>query len=142
MEIFNTRRLTQDQRFTSAIIVGVLASLGIGILSGYLRIFIARSVGMDFSLVTIGATYLLALVIQKVGRGVQVRFSILGGILGVVVCSISNVIAYGFPIQAILIPMVHFRIFASLISGNLNTILMLAYQVFAVYIAYTNSRFI
>lgn len=142
MEIFNTHRLTQKQRFNAALVVGIVAAFVIGIATGYLRILIALSSGFDFSIVTIGGTYALAYVIRKVGRGVQVKFSVLGGILGFVVVSISNVIAFGYPLMAIFNLGLHIQILLMFLNGNLNTLLMLAYQVFAVYIAYTQSRFI
>lgn len=142
MEIFNTHRLTQKQRFNTAIIVGIVASLVLGIATGYLRLLIGATVGFDFSIVTIGATYILAFVMRKVGRGVQVKFSILGGILGFALVSISNVIAFGYPLMFIFNLKVHFQILLFFMSGNLNTLLMFVYQAFAVYIAYSQSRFI
>lgn len=142
MEIFNTHRLTQKQRFNTALIVGIIASVVIGIAIGYLRRLIAISSGFDFSIVTIAGTYALAYVIRKVGRGVQVKFSILGGVLGFLLVSISNVIAFGYPIISILNLGLHLQILLTLISGSLNNLLMLVYQVFAVYIAYNQSRFI
>ncbi|HZJ87082.1 MAG TPA: hypothetical protein VFC75_02560 [Erysipelothrix sp.] len=142
MKIYNTRRLTQNQRFTSAVIFGTLGAIVLGALSGYLRIVISSTTGFEFSIVTVGATYLLALLIQKVGRGVQVRFSVLGGVLGFILVSISNVISFGYPLFQIFNPLAHFTIIMYLVSGNINTLLMLVYQGIAIYVAYTNSRFI
>ena len=142
MQVFNTHRLTQKQRFNAAIIVGTIAAIGIGILTGYLRLVIAHSSGFDFSIVSIGATYLLAFILRKVGRGVQVKFSVLGGILGFITVSISNVIAFGFPIHYVFNLNAHFMILMSLLNGSLSNVLMLAYQGYAIYIAYSQSRFI
>ncbi len=142
MKIYNTRRLTQNQRFKSAVIFGTLGAIVIGVLTGYLRILISATTGFEFSIVTVGSTYLLALLIQKVGRGVQTRFSILGGILGFFVVSISNVIAFGFPLFQIFNPMAHFSILMHLLTGRMNTLFTLLYQAIAVYVAYENSRFI
>lgn len=142
MKIFNTRSLTQQQRFFRALIIGSIGSIVIGIVTGYIRLAIGRSTGFEFSFITIGATYVLAMLIQKVGRGVQPRFSILGGILGFVVVSISNVLAWGLPLMAILIPQVHFQIWATFFTGSFNTLITLLYQAIAIYVAYNYSRII
>ncbi|NLW15678.1 MAG: hypothetical protein GX038_05415 [Erysipelothrix sp.] len=142
MEIFNTHRLTQKQRFNTAIVLGTLAAFVIGIVTGYLRLIIASTVGFDFSVVTIAAGYAVGMVIQKLGRGVQLKFSILGGILGFIAVSVSNVIAFGYPIFFIFNIAIHFHIILTLISGSLNTILMLLYQSIAVYVAFNTSRII
>lgn len=142
MEIFNTHRLTQKQRFNAAVVVGAVASIVIGIATGYARILIGTTTGFDFSFVSIGAGYAIAYVLRKVGRGVQVKFSILGGILGFIAVSISNVLAFGFPLSFILNVSAHLNVWLNLFSGNLNTVLMLVYQVAAIYIAYTQSRIV
>ncbi len=142
MEVFNTKRLTQKQRFNSAIVIGAIASIVIGIATGFVRIAIARATGFELSIINMGAAYALAMVIQKVGRGVQQKFSILGGILGFVTISIANVVAIGYPIIYIFNLGLHLQIWAMYLAGGVNTLITLIYQGLSVYIAYYNSRII
>lgn len=50
MEIFNTRSLTQKQRFNVALLVGLVSAVVLGIVSGIFRNKVA-----NFSLVIVGS---------------------------------------------------------------------------------------
>lgn len=142
MKVFNTSALTQKQRFNQAVIVGTLASIVLGIIIGYLRLYIALGTGFEFSIVTIGGTYVLAMVIQKVGRGVQPKFSILGAVLGFILVSISSVIAFGYPLMAIFNLRIHLSQWMLMLTGSFNSLFTLMYQVIAIYVAYSYSRIV
>lgn len=142
MEVFNTRRLTQRQRFGLAVAVGIIAAIVLGILSGKISLWIGQSTGLGFGIINIGAGYLLGMTIQKIGRGVQAKFSILGGVLGVFMVLISEVIALGFPIYALFMPEVYRLILNILLDGGVNSIITLIYNAIAVYTAYGYSRFL
>lgn len=142
MEVFNTRRLTQRQRFGLAVAVGIIAAIVLGILSGKISLWIGQSTGLGFAIINIGAGYLLGMTIQKIGRGVQTKFSILGGVLGVFMVLISEVIALGFPIYALFMPEVYRSTLNILLGGGVNSIITLIYNAIAVYTAYSYSRFL
>lgn len=142
MEVFNTRRLTQKQRFGLAVAVGIIAAIVLGILSGKISLWIGQSTGLGFAIINIGAGYLLGMTIQKIGRGVQTKFSILGGVLGVFMVLISEVIALGFPIYALFMPEVYRSTLNILLGGGVNSIITLIYNAIAVYTAYGYSRFL
>lgn len=142
MKVFNTSALTQKQRFNQAVILGTVASVVLGIVVGYLRRFIAMGTGFEFSFITIGGTYVLAMFIQKVGRGVQPKFSILGAVLGFVLVSISSVIAFGYPLVAIFNLRIHLSQWMMMLTGSFNTLFTLMYQVIAIYVAYSYSRIV
>ncbi len=142
MEVFNTRRLTQRQRFGLAVAVGIIAAIVLGILSGKISLWIGQSTGLGFAIINIGAGYLLGMTIQKIGRGVQTKFSILGGVLGVFMVLISEVIALGFPIYALFMPEVYRSTLNILLGGGVNSIITLIYNAIAVYTAYGYSRFL
>ena len=142
MEVFNTRRLNQQQRFTLAVLVGFIAAIVLGYASGKISIWIARATGFGFAFINIGAAYLLALVIQKVGRGVQERFSILGAVLAVLLIIVAEFTSFGFPISAIINPDAYRLVLKVLLGGGFNSILTIIYNGIAIYTAYSYSRFI
>lgn len=142
MEVFNTRRLTQRQRFGLAVAVGIIAAIVLGILSGKISLWIGQSTGLGFAIINIGAGYLLGMTIQKIGRGVQAKFSILGGVLGVFMVLISEVVALGFPIYGLFMPEVYRLTLNILLDGGVNSIITLIYNAIAVYTAYGYSRFL
>ena len=142
MEVFNTRRLTQNQRFKTAIPVGIVAAIVLGFLAGKTSLIIGQSTGLGFGIINIGAAYLLAMIIRKVGRGVQERFSVLGGVLAFVLVLISEAISLGLPFVS-LFHLSTYRLVLNVILGNgISTILTLLYDGFAIYTAYMNSRII
>jgi hypothetical protein len=89
MRIFNTQALSQKQRFTKAILMALPASIGLGYAYGILTFFIP----IRFSIVYIGIGWLLGRLIQKVGRGIDLKFSILAAVLAVLSFLISDLIS-------------------------------------------------
>ena len=138
-KLFNTTALTSKQRFTQAIIAGVISSIGIAIVYGLFTSLIR----IQSSVLLIGVGYLIALVIEKVGRGVQVKFSILGACCCVLAIVIADIVTYfgigalfnitGWPVYLMSV----LRIYLDLsISGLLG----LLFRVAAIGVAYQNSR--
>lgn len=140
MKVYNTRRLNQKQRFLAALGIGIIASIGIGVVSGYLRRWLGLSTGFEFSIVLVGAAYLLAMTIQKIGRGVQERFSILGAFLTVFMCIISNFIYMGINLVGLLNPSAYAFVFSILLQDGIGNLLTLAYHIVAVFVGYNYSR--
>ena len=88
--IYNSFKLNSNQRFLNALLYGIPTALGLGIAYGY----ISRILPITFSIVYVGIGYLIGMVIQKFGRGVQVKFSILGAVLAGIAFVLSDVVRY------------------------------------------------
>ncbi|NLC64435.1 MAG: hypothetical protein GX753_02050 [Erysipelothrix sp.] len=142
MQVFNTRALTQKQRFVSAIAVGIPTTIILGIVAGKVTQFIGVATGFGFAIINIGAAYLLAMVIQKVGRGVQQRFSTLGAVLAVVLVLISEMISYGMPLIYILHLDSYRFVLSVWLNSGISGFLSIIYNAIAVYTAYSYSRFL
>lgn len=142
MQIFNTRALTQKQRFSLAVIVGIPSAILLGIAAGKLTQWIGIATGFGFAIINIGAAYLLATVIRKVGRGVQERFSILAAILAVALVMISEIVSLGMPIVFIFYLDSYRWVLSMWFNSGISGLLSMIYNAIAVYVAYTYSRFI
>ena len=86
MEISSKTKLNQDQRFLKIIGLGLLTSLIVGFVVGYLRTLI----NFDFFLIINGLA--IAYVIREFGRGVKLRFSIMSVIFVLISIFISDMI--------------------------------------------------
>lgn len=136
MKIFNMRALSQRQRFTVAVASGLAASIVLGLLSG-----LFRNQVVDFSLLILLISYLIAMTIQKMGRGVQVKFSILGLLCTIIAIMISDVIT-----QFGLLGLTSIKSFQLVIrfavQNDIHSLLWIAYRLLAVYIGFNYSRII
>lgn len=135
MEIFNSRSLTQKQRFNRALLVGVPVSFVLAILFAYIRRYIPSSI------LLVVMAYLIAMTLQKVGRGVQKRFSILGLILALLAIVISDVVFY-FDVGALLDIDAYLMAIRFVVQDDISSVLGLVYRVVGVYVGYTYSRII
>lgn len=133
MEVFNTRTLTQKQRFNTALITGLIAALVVGVVSGYVRkVF-------NFSIIMWAIGYGVAWVIRKTGRGVQNKFSILGAVYTVLGILISDVVwLFGF--AAIFNPGAYYVAISFFVAQDISSILWIMFRLVSVYIAYNYSR--
>lgn len=133
MEIFNMRALTQKQRFNYAIVFGFLAAVGLGIVSGFIRQF------LNFSLLIWAVGFGVAWTIKKMGRGVQVKFSILGAIYAIIGIWISDVV-WMFGLSGIVNPGAYLTVIRFFIAEDIASIIWMLYRLVAIYIAYNYSR--
>lgn len=133
MEIFNMRSLTQKQRFNTAIIFGLIAAVVLGIATGFVRRFI------NFSLIIWAVGFGVAWVIKKMGRGVQVKFSVLAAIYALVGILLSDVV-FLFGFAGILVPSAYFTVISYFLNQGITSMIWLLYRVVAIYIAYNYSR--
>ncbi|AZK43608.1 MULTISPECIES: hypothetical protein [Erysipelothrix] len=136
MEIFNTRSLTQKQRFNVALLVGVVSAVVLGIVSGIFRNKVA-----NFSLVIVGVGYLIALAIQKFGRGVQMKFSIIAALFTLLAIIISDVVTV-MGIAGLFELSSYQIIFKYAAQNEIHSVLWIAYRLLAIYISYNYSRII
>lgn len=140
-KVFNTEALSRNQRFQKALIAGILATLVFGIGYG----IIASSLRIEFSVVFLLIGYGIGWAIRTYGRGVQVKFSILGAICAAVCFIIADMIAIGgfsvfFNFQYFL--MVFQVVFSRLVSLNPSSLLALLFRVGGVYAAFYSSRIV
>lgn len=89
-ELYKKNALSTSERFHNAIVVGVaaaLAALAVGLL-------LFKGFGVYLPYYYIGAGYLIGLMIQKFGKGVQPKFSYLACLLAVAVIAILDLITF------------------------------------------------
>jgi hypothetical protein len=141
LKVFNTRALTSNQRFSRALMVGIPAALAAAILYG----IISPAIRFEFSVVYVGIGWGLGWLIQKYGRGVQPKFSILAAVLAALCFVLGDLISVvGVDIlfqPLILIQMIIFNLPAYL-QTNASVLLGTAFRVLGVYMAYTNARIV
>lgn len=141
IQIFNTHALTSQQRFTRAIIAGTIGAIVIAVVYGALMQYIR----IESSLLLIAVGYGIAMVVQKAGRGVQQRFSILRAVLCVFAILISDIIS-NFGFSALLNPTIWPTCFALLLKMYLSiefySLLGIVFRAAAVAVAYQYSRIV
>lgn len=137
LKVFNTHALNSKQRFTRALIVGIPTALGLGIAYG----MITRFIPITFSIVYVGIGYLIGLVIQKYGRGVQPKFSYLAAGLAIVSFVLADAVQYlGLGNLIYVFQLIPFLIQSYL--GSINGLINLAFMAFGVVTAYRMARII
>ena len=137
LKVFNTHALTSNQRFNRAILVGLPTALLLAIGYGLILRFIP--------IVYIAIGWAIGFVIQKYGRGVQPKFSLLAAGLTIGCILLGDLIAfYGLIIFAY--PLTLIQSIVPVILYNLQTnptiLLGLLFKAIGVYMAYTNARIV
>lgn len=140
-KVYNTKFLTNKQRFNQGLLFGTLTSIGCAILYAvFINVF-----HISLSLLYVAMGYAISMSIQKFGRGVQPKFSVLGAVLTVISFILAMILVYNpFGFEIILHPEYWGQTFQNILGiyqhMNSSTLLMIAFQAFGVYIAYVNSR--
>ena len=137
-KVFNSHALSSQQRFVKALLYGVPTALGLGLVYGILL----RIIPIAFSLVYVGIGYLIGLVIQKYGRGVQPKFSWLAAILSIVSFLLSEtvrIVGLNFSLGAIYLMVF---ILPQRYLGSINGLINLAFVAYGAYMAYRMARII
>lgn len=136
--IYNSFKLNSNQRFLNALLYGIPTALGLGIAYGY----ISRILPITFSIVYVGIGYLIGMVIQKFGRGVQVKFSILGAVLAGIAFVLSDVVRYfGLSLNPIILYQA-VLIITQVYLGSINGLINLLFFAWGIVTAYNKSRII
>ena len=136
--IYNSFKLNSNQRFLNALLYGIPTALGLGIAYGY----ISRILPITFSIVYVGIGYLIGMVIQKFGRGVQVKFSILGAVLAGIAFVLSDVVRYfGLSLSPIILYQA-VLIITQVYLGSINGLINLLFFAWGIVTAYNKSRII
>jgi len=140
MKVYNTRALTRNQRYIRALAAGIVVALACALVGG----FIARTIKITFGIVYIGFGWLIGTSMQKVGHGVQLRFSITAAILAFICFMLCDVICYfGFaalnPVTLIaVLPLV----LGTYLSISINNLIGLIIIASGVAIAYQTARIV
>jgi hypothetical protein len=136
--IYNSFKLNSNQRFLNALLYGIPTALGLGIAYGY----ISRILPITFSIVYVGIGYLIGMVIQKFGRGVQVKFSFLGAVLAGIAFVLSDVVRYfGLSLNPIILYQA-VLIITQVYLGSINGLINLLFFAWGIVTAYNKSRII
>ena len=114
-------------------ISGLVAAIGLGIVSGFIRQF------LNFSILIWAVGFGIAWTVRKMGRGVQLKFSILGAIYAVIGIWISDVV-WMFGLGGILNPGAYYTVIRFFIAEDITSIIWMLYRLVAIYIAYNYSR--
>ena len=140
-KIYNKNALTKNERFQNALVVGIATTVGLCI--GYS--IVCSVLDIEFQILYVGIGYLIGLAIQKAGRGVQLRFSVLAAVLATL-CFIIGDLATMFGPEFIFNPSYwliglkfYFGYWAQL---NVSILLSLAFRIFGVYCAYNYARIV
>ena len=139
LKVFNTDALTKNQRFNQALLYGIPSALVLGIGFG----IISSMIHIEFSIMYVLFGYLIGLVIQKKGRGVQTKFSVLAAILAFVCFFLGDLVS-NFGLSIIWTPGLWGTAASMLLrfytSISFNTLLGILFRVFGIYYAYINAR--
>lgn len=140
LKVYNKDVLQKNQRFIQAILYGLPVSISLGIVYG----LVTELIHIEFSAAFVLIGYVIGLTIQKFGRGVQLKFSILGAVLAVISFLIGDLVfLFGFDVffNGFFFQAIIYRI-QTLASTNINSLLALLFRVLGVYYAYITSRIV
>ena len=142
LKIYNKDALTRNERFQNACVVGILTTLGLTIAYG----FVSSILHLELQVLYLAIGYLIGLAIQKAGRGVQVRFSVLAAVCAFFCFFVGDIISiFGFSV--FLAPSMYGIVLRTVIamwfSGmGISTLLSLAFRIMGIYFAYVYARIV
>lgn len=136
MDLLNGRTLSQKQRFNLILVVGAVASIVLGILSGYFRQYV-----FNHAIILVLVGLAIALIIQKVGHGVQTRFAVASLLFTVLAILLSDVVT-DFGIAGLVDFSAYQSVLTFMIHEDIYSVLWLVYRALALYISYIYSRVI
>ncbi len=141
LHIYNKNAVTKNERFIRGCIAGIISSLILAILYGIISSYLF----ITFEIFYVAIGYGIGYAIQNFGRGVQLRFSILGAICAVCCFLLADMISVGgfsiFTNFSYFVTVFRF-ILSSLFSTSINSLLGLLFRAVGVMAAYQNSRVI
>ena len=143
MQIYNTRNLDTNTRFLLSILAGFVAAIIGGILYGLL----SSAVHVEMAVVYVFIGWCIGNVIRTVGRGVHVKFSIVGAIMTTLAIFIGDSIANsGFALAFDMMTNLTGLSFlikiwlGNLLSTDLVNLLRLLLRLVGIYFGYQYSR--
>lgn len=141
LKIFNTQILNNRQRFWRAVVFSILA----GIVSIAAYSFISGLLNIYSSLLFVGAGYFIGWVVLETGHGVQTKFSILAGVVTIVVIILCDILSV-YPLSVLLNPAMLLNglifVMQSYLSVSVNALIGLLFRISAVVVAVNSSRIV
>lgn len=139
MKVYNSGALSHRQRWWSALILGLAASVLIGIIFGYVE----RTVILELEIFFIAIGWLIGRLIRTVGHGVTVKFSVLAAFCALLSFWIGDMVDL-FGVQILGNPSSWaggtWLAASSLLQLNVSSLLRLLFRVVGIYCAYTEAR--
>jgi hypothetical protein len=137
MQIYNAGGIDHTSRFILALVVGLLGSIGLGILYGMVQTLLR----IEFEYVYILIGWLIGEMIRKLGHGVTKKYNVLGAVLAfVAVLTGDIVVRYGMAglVYVFRSPSLFLSVFASVLNSFRSVwgIFGVIFRVLAMYIAY------
>ena len=140
MKIYNSQVLNHQQRFWVALVVGLVSAIGLAFIYAWL----SNILFLELEVLYIGIGWLIGIIIQKVGRGVQVRFQVMAALL-TILCFILGDMMTTMGYGILFTPDKWFDALRLALSGlfglNLSPLLRLAFRIAGILMAYQNGRF-
>lgn len=138
IQIYNSHLLNNKQRFIQAVIFGTLTAIACAIAVS----LFAKTLGFIFTILYLATGFLISKVIMNTGRGVQKKFCILGAVLTLFSILLAELFIYaGYDI--LLYPNLWIQAFINIFKSwarlETSSMLSIVFQLFAIYIGYTNS---
>lgn len=142
MIIYNAGNIDHNKRFVLSVLIGAAAAAGLGIAYGAVQ----RMLHIEMEIVYIFIGWCIARLLQNVGHGVTLKFSVLGAVLTAAAIVIGDLTA-GFGLTGMISVLVHpsywltavqLLIFAKL--SSVWGILGIVFRAAGIYTAYTGSR--
>lgn len=141
LQIYNKNAVTKHERFIRGCIAGILSSLVLAVLYGIISSYLL----ITFEIFYVAIGYGIGYSIQKFGRGIQLRFSILGAVCAGCCFILADMISIGgfaiFTNFGFFITVFRF-ILTSLFSTSINSLLGLLFRAAGIMAAYQTSRIV
>ncbi len=140
MKIYNSQVLNHQQRFWVALVVGLISAIGLAFVYAWL----SNILFLELEVLYIGIGWLIGMIIQKVGRGVQVRFQVMAALL-TILCFVLGDMMTTMGYSILFNPnswFIAFRYVAGSLFGlSLSALLRLAFRIAGIVLSYQNGRF-
>lgn len=140
MKVYNTKFLRGNQRFSVALLVGIVSSIACALAYG----IIVNVLHFNTSLFYIAMGYGISYCIKTYGRGVEVKYSVLGALCTLFSILLGNVFVILFSIgfQLVYIPVAFVSVLYSFFQIDLYTVIELICIAYSMYVAYYNARIV
>ncbi len=136
--VSNTQFLNNRQRFQRGLLFGSLTALVCAVLVSLLAFMMNRK----FSILYIVIGIAVSNTVRHFGKGVTLKFSILGGVLTFLSIFLAEILTlYGFEI--ILRPELYLKAMTTVIGNSFDgasSIMFLIFQIIGIYIGFTNAK--
>lgn len=142
MQIYNANHLDSNSKFILSIIAGILSGIVLGIVYGIFK----SKVSIELEIIYIGIGYLIGQVVKNVGRGVTLKFAIVGAIattLSIIFADLISYVGIGNLFYVLTTPSLCVRLLLALLSSYFSSmwgLIGLLFRAVGVYAAYCESR--